>query len=386
MRKLVNGKIVDIQNIELFEKAAEGMAIGRTLSNVIPNESLDLNFDIVEKYIEAYKEFYTSLPFPLYGVDTDLKYCTAGLYIKKKVDISTKMWTSDGLYISIDPDRLLALGFINNSWGIVKVDSIKEDNLDIQSYRGELGFDDFVWILATLFTGASAAAYYKVFMQKFVAACSNQALVLKWELSNILTFGNVPSKIYIPTDRIVNLDKNLYYILDIFVAGTRETKQKQHVWNLTGSGSDSDMVLKPKLIKVYGYDLYEKPITFDESNLKPGQDKIKPVEMFGINSLFCTLCSIKEVGSEEDFASFQGIVSDNNFVFSVRNRIFVAHARNYVEAKEVARGVEIYSYKAGIVYFVKPKIVAPGIRKEVIYSYSLVDGNLRLCKIQFVRV
>ena len=55
MRKLVNGKIVDIQNIELFEKAAEGMAIGRTLSNVIPNESLDLNFDIVEKYIEAYK-------------------------------------------------------------------------------------------------------------------------------------------------------------------------------------------------------------------------------------------------------------------------------------------------------------------------------------------
>ena len=84
MKKLVNGRIVDIKNIDIFEKAAEGTAINRTLPNIIPNDTLNLDFDIIEIYINAYKKFYASLPFPLYGVDTDLKYCAAGLFIKKE--------------------------------------------------------------------------------------------------------------------------------------------------------------------------------------------------------------------------------------------------------------------------------------------------------------
>lgn len=381
MRKLVNGKIVDIKNIEIFEKAAEGMAINRTISNVIPNESLDIDFDIVERYIDAYKTFYTSLPFPLYGIDTDIKYCCAGIYIKKMVETDAIFWTNNGLYINIDKERLLALGFVNNSWGIVAVDSIKDDNINPQMYGSELGFEEFIWVLACLFKGTNTAAYYREFMPKFVDACNNQAVVLKWELSNILSFGNIPNRMGIPENKIINIDKNSEYMLDIYVAGTRETKESQHVWNLS-SGDDYTI---PKTTKVYGYDLYEKPIISDDAQIKPGQDKIKQTELFGINSLFCTLCSIREIGNEEDFASFRGIVSDNNFVFVIRNRVFVAKARNYVEAKEVARGVDVYSYKAGIVYFVKSKFVAPGIKKEVIYSYSLADGSLRLCKIQFVR-
>ena len=45
MRKLVNGKVIDIKNMELFEKASEGIAINRTLKNALPTSKLDINFE-----------------------------------------------------------------------------------------------------------------------------------------------------------------------------------------------------------------------------------------------------------------------------------------------------------------------------------------------------
>lgn len=383
MRKLVNGRIVDIQNIELFELAAEGIAKNSTLTNIIPNESLKIDFTLAEKCIEVYKRFYSSLPFPLYGIDSDLKYCCAGLYIKRCTGIDNTMWTDNGLYITIDEDKLLALGFINNSWGIVSVDCIKACNLNIQDYKGAVGFSDFIWVLGALSNNQSTSGYYREFMAKFVEACNNQPMVLKWELSNILVFGNIPERIELKSDKIVDLDGKSEYSLDIFVAGIRETGEKQYVWNLS---SEDDMELRSKTVKVYGYDLYMKPTEFDSGDIKPGDDKLKRASLIGMNSLFCSLCSIKQVTGTDDFDHYKGLISDNNLVYSIRNRVFVAKTRKYVEPKEIARGVEIYSCKQNIVYLCKPKIVTPGVRKEVIYSYSLADESLRLCKIQFVRV
>lgn len=379
---MVNGRIVDIKNIDIFEKAAEGTAVNRTLPNIIPNDTLNLDFDLVEKYINAYKKFYASLPFPLYGVDTDLKYCAAGLFIKKETATNIRMWTNNGLFICVDADRKLALGFVNNSWGIVYVNEIKEDNLNIQNYRDNIGFEEFVWVTASLFKGEGTSKYYEVFMPKFVEACGSQHVVMRWELGNILQFGNIPDRMTMQLNKVIDLNNKSNYTLDIFVAGTRETKDKQQVWSFYDSDTRSEV--KSKSVKVYGYDLYNKPIITGDS-IKAGEDKIKPAELYGINSLFCTLCTIKSVGEADDFPDFLGFIADGNLVFSVDGRVFVAKSDNYTEAKEVARGVEIYSYKRGVVYLSKPKVIAAGIKKEVIYSYSLVDGNLRLCKIQFVR-
>lgn len=379
----MNGKIVDIKNIEIFEKAAEGMAINRVITNTIPNDKLELDFSKIEKLIDLYKSFYRSLPFPLYGIDDDLKYCAAGLFIKKESqDTTLRMWVDSGLYISVDDEKGLVLGFINNSWGILAADTIKEDNLNIQSYYEAVGFEEYVWILANLFKGESTAAYYRTFMPKFVEACNNQALVLKWELSNILLFSPVPDKTRLYTNEIIDLDNNKKYTMDIFIAGTRPTKESQHVWSLT---DDEPMqpAIRPKFIKVYGYDLYEKPIVTEDAAIKPGEDKLKPVELFGVNSLFCTLCNIKNTAELAEFDSYKGFIADNNLVFEVDSRIFVAKSNKYIEPKEVARGVEIYAYKQNIVYFLKSRQLGYGVKKETIYSYSLSDGNLRLCRIQF---
>ena len=43
LNKIVNGKVVSIDNLDLFEKAAEDNIIGRTLPNIISNMS-ELDF------------------------------------------------------------------------------------------------------------------------------------------------------------------------------------------------------------------------------------------------------------------------------------------------------------------------------------------------------
>lgn len=378
----MNGKTVEIENIEVFEKAAESMALNRTANSTV-TDTTGLNFEIISEYISLYNSFYKSLPFPLYALDNNIKYAAIGCYIKKKSKNSPKVWVNNGLHICIDEENGVALNFINSTWGIIKVDSIKEDNTDLQLYQEECGFGDLVWALAKILKRQSTSSYYKEFMPEFIQACNNQPMVLKWELSNILDFGRIPDKHNFQLNKIIDLDNDNEYILDIYIAGLRESKEKQHVWSLFDD-SEIEPVMKPKYVKQYAFDIYEKISTKDEDKIKPNGDKIKKCELFGATSIFNSLCVIRNISERNAFEDYTGFICDGNLVYSINNRIFIAKAYKFVEPKEVARGVELYSYDRGIVYFLKTKNLGKGIRKETIYSYSLRDGNLRLCKIQFM--
>lgn len=381
MKKKVNGKTVDIVNIEVFEKATEDMIINRTTASTV-TDTLGVDFNVVTEYLNLYNSFYKSLPFPIYAIDSDIKYATIGTYIKKRSENKPKLWVNNGLYICIDEENGTVLNFVNSTWGLVRVDSIKEDNTDLQAYQGGCGFNDLIWALSKILKKQSTSTYYKEFMPEFIEACNGQPLVLKWELGNILDFGRIPNKYNFQTNKIIDMETTNEYTMDIFVSGLRESKEKQHVWSLLDS-SEFEPTMKPKYVKQFGFDVYEKISTLDEDRIKPNEDKLKKCELFGATSLFNTLCAIRNISERNEFEDFSGFISDGNLIYIVNNRVFVAKAYKFIEPKEVARGVELYSYDKGIVYFLKTKNLGRGIRKETIYSYSLKDGNLRLCKIQF---
>ena len=226
MKKKVNGKTVEIGNIEVFEKATEGMVINRTTASTI-TDTVDLDLNLIDDYVDSYNSFYKSLPFPLYAIDSDVKYAVIGNYIKKTVKEHHKMWVNNGLYICIDEDKGIALNFVNSTWGIIGVDSIKEDNLDLESYKEECGFVDLVWALTKILKKQSTSTYYAEFMPDFIKACNNQPMVLKWELSNILDFGRIPDRYNFQPNKIIDLETTNEYMLDIFVAGLKESKEKR---------------------------------------------------------------------------------------------------------------------------------------------------------------
>ena len=381
LKKKVNGKTVDIQNVEVFEKAAEGMAINRTTTSTVFNIPENI-MDRAQEYINLYISFYKSLPFPLYAIDSNVKYATIGCFIKKRSQSKPKMWVNNALFICIDEETGTTIQFVNMTWGIVGVDIIKEDNTNLEEYQDECGFGDFIWALAKIIKKQSTSTYYNEFMKEFIEACNSQPLVLKWELGNMLEFGRVPDRQEFKHNQIMDLTNGGQYSLDIYITGLRETKKKQHVWSLFDD--EVEPVIKPKYVKQYGFDTYKKELVQDDEKVEPNCDKMKKVEMFGMTSIFNTLCAIRNAAEHEVFEDYSGFIADGSLIFAINNRVFIAKAYRFVEPKEVARGVELYSYDRGIVYFLKSKTIAKGIKKETVYSYSLKDGNLRLCKIVFV--
>lgn len=381
MKKKVNGKIVDIRNIEVFEQAAEGLAVNRsTSSNTADTVQADL-YDIKE-YVLLYNTFYQSLPYPLYALDNNIKYATIATFIKRKSSRSPRIWINNGLFICIDEEKSIAICFVNKTWAVVKVPKILEDNTDMQLYKSDCGFADLMWALSKVLKKETTSAYYSSFMKQFVEACNNQPMVLKWELSKILDFGRLPSRQTFDVNKISDIDENKTYTLDIFVVGTKETKEKQYSFSLL---SEDMPDLKAKVVKQYGFDVYEKKGT-DTTPIKPNDDKIKKCELYGMTSVFNTLCFIKNVNEQSNFDDYTGIISGDTLIYVVRGRLFIARASKFVEPKELARNIELYAFEDDLIYFLKPQLVAKGIRKETIYSYSLKDNNLRMCKIQFMSI
>lgn len=382
MKKLVNGQIVDIKNIELFEKAAEYLAIGRTAPNKTFNIK-DADLSDIERLTSTYHSIYKSIPYPLYAIDEDIKYAVIANCIRVLTQCRKPTWVDNGLFMCIDKENGIVLCFVNDTWGLVHYDTIKEDNTTLELYKDHVGYKEFAWVMTQIAMRKSTADFYNKHMGDFIKACKNQPMVMKWELSNILNFGNVPNRIELKLNKITDLFEKTQYMIDIFVSGMRKTEEKQHVWNLFDD-DDSEPVMKPKYVKSFGFHTYKKISTEDENKIKPNADKLEKCDLTGLMSLFLTLCGIRNAGDKNSFDDYTGFICDNNLIYEINNRIFIAKSNVYVEPKEVARGVKLYSYDRGLVYLVKTTSISPSVDKENIYSYSLKDGNLRLCKIQFV--
>lgn len=371
MKKRVNGKVIDIDNIEIFEKGIEGSVVNReAVSNISDIKSIK-KFNI-EIYIKIYNSFYRALPFPLYCLDSDIKYATIGNYIKFILkNMAGDIWVNDGLYIALDTN--IALLFINNTWAIVSINKyIDRKGIEFENYYKDLGFRDYKWVFDCIVNKKDTSKYYDVFMPEFVGACNKQEMLLKWELSNILTFGSIPDRQEYKENKILDLENNEEYTLDIFITGKRKNKNSI-VINLTNSSYE-------ELINKYNFDIYKKSILALDSEIP---NKIKKCELHGAANVFMSLYAYKRVYETTEFPTYKGLIGNGHIIYEVDNKIFVAKAYKYVESVEIARGVELYAYDKGMVYIVKKNDIAQGIKQNKIYSYSLNDKSLRLCKIEY---
>ena len=378
MKKIVNGKVINIDNLELFELAAEGLALQNTaISNTGDGVECNINSPLVSGYIKKYDIFFKSMPYPLYAIESDIKYATLGNFIKALSKEKIEMWVDRGLHIKLDVPTGMTLRIVNNTWSIVYVKDTKEDNTSLKLYEKAIGFKEYSWILKKIINKETTANFYSEFMPDFVKACNSQPMVLKWELENILTFGTIPNKIEFKQNKIINLQADEEYTLDIYCTGTMDTDEKIQSWSLSENTGISG--LKYKQIKTYGFDLYAKPM----SDGTKASGKLEKCKITGLHNLFMQLCGIKSATEMNTFPMFEGIISDTNLVFTIDKRLFIAKSNRLVEPKDIAHGVELYSVENNKVYFIKSKKINEKISKDTLYSYNIPDGTVRLCKIVF---
>lgn len=371
MRKLVNNKVVDIDNITLFELAAEGLA--RQQSSVsTTSDGLDgeLNSEKAQEYIKLYDILNKSLTYPLHAIDTDIKYSAIGTFIRASIDEDEEvdMWIDNGLNIRLDNETGLTLKLINSTWSIIYDKEEYEDNTDLSFYEDEIGYKEYKWVLEKVAVGEVDADFYKEFMPEFVEACNNSQTVFNWEIQNILTFSQIPDTIGLVENSIIDKDNDCEYILDIYSNGEVETGEKVTVLRLSGGSNVSS---KNKKVKTYTFDMYKK-------------DKLEKCEIQGVKNLFRQLCILKDAEGLSRFQEFKAVVIGDDIVFTIGDRIYTCKSRRLSEVQEVAYKAELISVDGGKIYFSKKRRIQKGVVREHIYNYTIKTDDIRLSKIQYV--
>lgn len=382
MKKLINGKVVDIKNIELFELAAEGLARQSTaISNTSEGIVTNINSAILQKYIKQYDIFFKSMPYPLYAIESDIKYATLANFIKKINKIPLVMWVDKGLYIQIDKQSLMTLHIVNNTWSIVYVKEL-EDNTSMDNFINCVGYEDYSWLLNKIINKESTANYYETFMLDFLIACNYNDMIIKWELENILNFGKIPKKIELVDNKIIDITNNCEYTMDTFVVKTVEAEDKVTTWDLTKT-TRVGALTSSKQIKIYGYDVYTKSLSNEAFRFSNMNEKLTKTELPGFQSLFTVISGIKNAQERKNFPVYKGFILDRNLIFTVDRSLYITKSNKVLEAKEIARGIELYGIDRNNIYFVKDKKINESITRESIYSYNLYDESIKLCNIRF---
>ncbi len=379
-RKKINGKVVNIPNMGLFEKAFEGLALGRLVSSSVADTISD-NSDLVNECIHHYETAYRSLPFPLYACETDIKYSTLGMYIRDKMeDKALDMWIENALFIDIGSNKALKL--VGNTWGIVPIANKLNDNIDLDQYRDEEGYNEYEWALAKLMRGESVSkGYYERFLGEFVDACNKENMLIKWELSHMLDFGPIPERLALKDNRLLDVDTDAEYFLDIFSTGKRKTGESEYVFSI---GTDSGVLRKQnKYVKTYDFEVYEKKAQSNDIMLETNISRIQKCGLDGAAAIFETLAGKGSINDGIENVSYTGIIAEGNIIYQVGSQIYKCKANKYTKAIEIARNVELYGYDKGFVYIIKKSLCSSGVTKEAIYAYNIADGSLRLCKVQF---
>lgn len=373
MRKLVNGKVVDIKNLELFELAAEGLALQNTAVSITSDGiEGEIKSDKIKKYIKQYDLFFKYMPYPLYAIETDIKYATLGNFIKTFSTDDISMWVNNGLYIKIDNNTGMTLRIVNNTWSIVYNKDEHSDNTSMSLFKESIGYDEYTWVLERMVKKESTGSFYSVFMPDFLKACNGQAMVLKWELENILTFGAVPNKIEFKENKIIDPELNQEYILDIYCTGTIDTDEKVTTWSLCNTGNVSKT--KYKQMKTYSFDLYSKSTT---------QGKLEKCNIIGIQNMFLTLCGLKQAHDMSTFPTFTGIIQDSKLIFTIDKKLYITKSNRIAKCEDIAHNVELYNVSNKKVYFIKSKRITDKISKDTLYSYDMIEGIVKICKIIF---
>ena len=379
MKKLINGKVIDIKNIELFEKCFEGLALNNmAYSNI--DDTLKSDSAFVNDCINFYNKALNSLPFPLYAIESNCKYAVLANYIKANVNgiENENIYVKNALYININDSIRLKIVF--RTWGIEKNDSKPKDalSIDMDQFKNEIEYNELNWCLEKLLNNEKLSTYYTTFMKDFMIACK-QEMIMKWELKNILNFAYYAPEIQINENRILSPEKKYEYFLDVYCTGKQKTKDK--VLNIV-IGDTTRVETKAKMVRIYDFEVYGKSIDEDES--KNSNNKLERKNVEGMSNVFS---AILDAGMADDIVEdikYKGLIVGDKIVYEIKNKVYLADLDKYSSGGLlIAVSCSIYSYEGNKVYLKNVTKMPSGANKISIFSYDILASKGRLCSIKF---
>lgn len=370
IRKVINNNIVDIENIELFTKAAEGEAIYKKEAHRYRSDICTDKEAI--RYAKVYTAMYNSLPFPLNSIEEDIKYAVIGNLIKECVKNTEDMWVDNALFIRLRDNRVMRFKYIYynilNSW------ERDGKDINIENFSDSTGYREYSWVLRQLLERKTTPNFYVAFMRNIVQAVGFDMNILKYELSNILNIKDYVKSIF-KANTVIDTENGNEYTLDIFYKEKRRTGDKSTIISLV----DNSVREKDNYTKVYSYDTYIKEKD-DENNQKPRAK----TQLVGMHHIFNKLIGIKNGLDEDTVRDYVGIIVGRDLIFVIDNVMYVTKAYRVADIIEVGESIELIGYSRGSVYYKQSEILDRQIIKEEVYEYTLKDNIKHLCSIRYL--
>lgn len=367
MEKVVNGQLVDVGDIRLFELGLEGLSINKVAIN---NISIELKDDEnISKCIEIYSKAYRMLPFPLYSVETNLKYSCIANIMKGNLKFGYKLWVDKSLNVYIVDSKLL-VKFMGNTWGVDYIEEPYKDNTDLDIYKRDVGYNEFSWVLDNKDNSNLTLDFYSEFMGDFLRACGNNANIMVKEFSKILDFENVPKPVNIMDNHIVDSTGEYEYFIDFYCAELRKTGDKQYSIDLTVDDDEDTVTCEDDVEPIFSLNAYKKVSLNDKGVFGAMEFDAELSER---------LCRVLEI--DED-TSIKGVKVENTLFLEINNTVYYF---NTLSNKFVAigNGIAIYSFKDNYIYFLRKQLIREKTYKNIIYKYNMFNSNINIAKISF---
>lgn len=384
MKKLVNGKVIDIKNLDIFENGFEGMAMNRLVVSNINNE-LAGEPDVVRVCVEEYNRMYRSLPFPLYAVESNVRYAAMATYIMDRaftlIGTGIDMWVDKAIFVPLADER--ALKIVGNTWGIVqnydakKYTQLTDEQIastNIETYKDENGYEEFKWCLTQIMNGKSMTEFYRKFVRGFEEACLGEGMVMKWELGRMLDFGHLPEREETEINTIKNTLTGKIYQIDVFWTGKmRKTTSGEHIMVLDLTTKNSPYLIKDKEEKEYNYDIYEITNGLARKKLK--------AEKLAFSGLLFAIVKKGKDADRVERVSYTGLTDGEVMAFDIEGSTYVGNVG--AELIEIGNGVELWNIENSKIYMKKSLKKASGVMRICYYAYDIKTQKLKLCKIEY---
>ena len=378
VKKKINNKFIEINNINLFISAMEGIKkptlMASETTTMVPEDTA-----LVNKIISAYDTIYKKFPYPLYSMEIDLKYVVLGELIKdslRDADFIYSMWVSNGngLYIELSD---IVLHFKGRSYTFEPSATEKKDEIRLLDYKNCNAYKEFMWVYDRILTGKSTTEFYREFFKDLVDACEDSK-ALKRELGNILVFTQVPAQGLFKDNALLDVTRHKHYILDIYTDKKIPLKKREFIVD-TSKG----IIRRDVEERVYDFIVYAKDCKDNTVN-SSDFGKMYKLDYEGLAGVFEKIVGEGTLSENISTLNYRGVVIDDTVIFEISNKVYLRTLQKYTKPKCILRNASLYAVTENGIYITERERLDSGVMQECTYYYDVQKNQLIICKVGYM--
>lgn len=386
MKKVVNGKVIHIEDTEVFESAERSLLRDRKCYNLVEHGleyRITENLEEAYEFIELYDNIYNSLPYPLYALDTPIKYVTIGA-LMYSVSEHIQSFEKENSLVVIFGNGIEAIQFINNSYRFVEIDyedSQREFIKNIDSYKEMKYFKYFDFVYSALTSSDTdrqnnvCTDFYREWFSDILKVCDEDSDIAA-ELSKILKVRDVPVKHNFKTNCVKDIGTGEEYYIDFISEGIHTTKLEDTTTCINLVTGNVRSTHETDDTEIWNMNVMYK------KDKKSPMIKAETIRA-GINTLGMFMCSLKESSGSSEFSDYKAIIVDCILLVEIDGEIYYTYINKLRPMTPVTDRARIYSVDGSNVY-IQTYDQSEGIVKErSTYVFNVRKRELELCRISY---